>query len=174
MKNFFAICILFALAGNSDAAQGEVVLIGHYSNMKSTGDVDPHTVSGYAVSLFRQDETLFGSVSAATGALESAGGRIFDIEFNPTTRQLRFKAKYSSGWEYSKQIGPEGRRARDFLIFSGTLTGKKLAGKMVLKDGYQLTDAGNATYESMKRTKENYKPKNLEEWATFSYLDSKW
>jgi hypothetical protein len=142
--------------------------------MKATGDEDPHMESGYSVRLYRQDETLFGSIAAATGSLEPAQGRLYDIEFNSATGQLRFKAKYSSGWEHSKQIGPGGRQKRELIIFSGTVTRRSLTGRVVLKDGYQLTDAGKATRVLMKRNREAYKPKSLEEWATHSFLDPKW
>lgn len=171
MKLFLAILIIFTLVGNSNAAQNEAVLIGHFSNLKVTEDEDPHTVAGYSVSLYRQDKTLFGNMAAATGSLEPAQGRLYDIEFSPATGQLRFKAKYSSGWEYSKQTGPDGRQSRQLMNFSGKLTRSSLVGRVVLKDGYQLGNAGKATLVSMKKTKDDYKPKSLEEWTTYSYLD---
>ena len=142
--------------------------------MQATLDDDPHSVAGYSVHLYRQGKTLFGSLAVATGSSEPAQGRLFDIEFDPSTKKLRFKAKYVTGWESSKEAGPAGREARELMTFAGKLTSKALAGRIVLKDGYALNQAGTKIYASMKRTDDDDRPGSLNEWAKFKHLDGGW
>jgi hypothetical protein len=175
MKILSAFIIVVAFAGNSNADPGKVVLIGHFSNQKVSDGEDPHLLSGYWVSLYKADNKLFGDIGVATGAGEGAPGRLSDIEFDPATRKLRFKAKYSDGYEYSKQTGPEGRQSRDLLIFSGRLARNSLAGTVVLKDGYNLQDAGKKSYAVMKRKPEfDSKPDSFEQWVELRSHDASW
>jgi hypothetical protein len=174
MQMIYVILLTLFVAGSATATPGEIVLIGHFSNIKASADEDPHIESGYAVSLYKQDKTLFGKLEVGIGSTEAASGRLYDIEFNPALRRLRFKAKYSEGWEANKAIGPEGRESRKLMIFSGKLTNKILAGEVILKDGYTQSDAGKKTYELMKRTDSDYKPSDFEEWVKYSSPEAKW
>lgn len=151
------------------------MLIGHYSNQKVSAGEDPHILSGYWVSLYRVNNNLFGDIGVATGAGEAVPGRLYEIEFDPGTKKLRFKAKYSEGYEYSKQIGPGGRKSRNLLIFSGKLAPSSLAGTVVLKDGYSVEDAGKKSYVVMKRKPEFHsKPDSFEEWTELRSHDASW
>jgi hypothetical protein len=174
MRMIFAILLAFFVTGKVTAAPGEIVLIGHFSNIKASVDEDPHIESGYAVSLYKQDETLFGKLEVGIGSTEAASGRLYDIEFNPALRRLRFKAKYSSGWEANKMIGSEGRESRKLMIFSGKISSKSLAGDVILKDGYTQNDAGKKTYEVLKRTYSDYKPSDFEEWVKYTSPEATW
>jgi hypothetical protein len=167
MKVILALVLVFSNAGNCSAGQGAINLIGHFSNIVATADEDPHIVSGFGVKLYQKDKTLFGNVEIGIGSAEAASGRLYDIEFDPLTNQLNFKAKYSSGWEISRQIGPEGRASHVLMIFSGKMTNKSLAGTIVLKDGCNLNAPGTKTHAVMKRIKDRYVPTNLDEWAAY-------
>jgi hypothetical protein len=175
MKLIIAIIILFAFSDNCTADAEKIVLIGHFSNQKVSGGEDPHIVSGYTVRLFQADNKLFGEIAVATGSGEPVPGRLYDIEFDPPTKKLRFKAKYSEGREFSKQIGPGGRKSRDLLIFSGRLARNSLAGTVVLKDGYNLQEAGKKSYAVMKRKPEfTSKPDSFEKWVQLRSHDVSW
>jgi hypothetical protein len=174
MKLILAIFILFAFSNDSTADAGKILLIGHFSNQKVSDGEDPHILSGYSVSLFQLDEVLFGKIGVATGSGEAVPGRLYDIEFDRATKKIRFKAKYSEGYEYSKQIGPGGRPSRKLLIFSGRLAPNSLAGMVILKDGYNLDDAGKKLYVVMKKTKFDYKPDSFEQWVELRSHDVSW
>lgn len=174
MKRICTLLILLSLAGGANAGQGDVVLIGHFSNIVTSDGDDPHQDSGYAVSLYQKDEALFGNVEIGIGSTEAASGRLYDIAFDPATKRLSFKAKYSNGWEGSKQIGPEGRESRVLMIFSGTLASKSLTGTIVLKDGYNLRAAAPRERSVMKRTKSDYKPSDVDEWARYIAPKATW
>jgi hypothetical protein len=174
MKLLLALFLFLALGQECSAAPDNVVLIGHFSNMQATEDDDPHIVAGYSVHLYRHGKTLFGNLAVATGSLEPAQGRLFDIEFDPSTKKLRFKAKYVTGWQGSKKTGPAGREARELLTFAGKLTNKTLAGRIVVKDGYALNEAGTKIFASMKRTDDDDRPGSFNEWAGYKHLDGGW
>ncbi len=146
------ILILVALlTGPRPAAASEVELIGHFSNIIVSEGEDPHQVDGFAVHLYRNGTTVFGMLAAANGSLEPSSGRLYDIDFNPVTKKLRFKAKYSMGWESNKATAPEGRASRDQLNFSGTVMKNRLVGTIMLKDGYSPEKQGMVQNISMKR-----------------------
>jgi hypothetical protein len=175
MKKLFAMLwglLLFSTC--SCAVAGEVILIGHYSNQKATTDEDPHIVSGYWISLYRQDDIVFGDIGVATGSLEPVQGRLYDIVFDPVTKNLSFKAKYSRGIEAGKGIPKEGRESHNLMLFSGKLERTAIAGTVVLKDGYNMSRPEKKTFESMKRVKFYYKPASMQQWAAFKNLDMQW
>ena len=174
MKIILAILFFISLATQGRAATNEVVLIGHFSNMVATQDDDPHIVDGYSVHLYRAGETYFGNLAVATGALEPAQGRLHDIRFDARTKKLRFKSRYVTGWTVDKRSGPSGRESRQLLTFSGKVTRNGLLGLVVLNDGYASNEAGERSFETMKRTGAKYKPKSIEEWAGYKHLDSPW
>ena len=167
MQRLLALLFVFSLAGKCGAAPEDVILLGHFSNQKVTHDADPHFISGYSVSLYRIDQNFFGDIGVAVGSAEPAGGQLYDIEFDPVSKKLSFKAKYSGGREFPKGLGPDGRNSRALLTFTGKLSRKSLAGTVVLQDGYSLEKAGAKSYEVMKREKDDYKPRSLVEWGEY-------
>jgi hypothetical protein len=173
IPTILAILFFLFFSAGCIAAPSGVTLIGHFSNQIVSGDDDPHIVGGYWISLFQQDKTLFGNIGVATGSLEPAQGRLYDIAFDPATKKLSFKAKYSTGIEGGKGI-PADRESRKLLLFSGTLGRKSLKGIVIVKDGYNLAHRGTKTFETMKRVKLDYKPESLEKWAELTYLDMHW
>jgi hypothetical protein len=165
------ILLLAVLAGNCSASPDQVELVGHFSNITVTNDDDPHQVDGYSVHLYRTGTTLFGNLAAATGSLEPAQGRLFDIVFDPATKKLQFKAKYSSG---SEPNGATARDSRELLIFSGIVQRHRLVGKIILKDGYRLEKRGTVEHVSMKRDRDSFKPESYLKWQGLSFLDQHW
>jgi len=174
MKIFITLFIVFMIQGGSATAKEAVILLGHFSNMKTSAGEDPHLVSGYSVSLYWQEGTLFGSIAVAVGSLEAVQGRLYDIKFNPANKKFCFKAKYVRGWTYDKHSGPDGREAREVITFAGTLTTTTLAGTIAVKDGYQAVVPAQKMWASMKKLKNDYKPVSIEAWGEMSYLDVKW
>lgn len=174
MNRLFSLLFLLSLAGESRAATDDVVLLGHFSNQKITRDADPHYISGYSVSLYQSGQTYFGKIGVAVGSPEPVPGRLYDIKFDPASKKLNFKVKYSDGNVASKETGPAGRESRVQLTFSGKLTRKSLAGTVVLKDGYSPEKAGIKTYEVMKRKDDDDKPKSLAEWKEYAPPEVDW
>ncbi len=174
MNRILAILILFCVTGTCSAELGAVALLGHFSNQKISQDADPHFLSGYKVSLYQIDRTVFGNIAIAVGSPEPVKGRLYDIKFDPTTKGLSFKAKYSEGREYNKQTAAEGRESRVLLAFSGKITPKGLAGTVILQDGYSLDQAGKKTFAAMKRTRSKFKPDSFTEWSSYPYPVVNW
>lgn len=156
------------------AAPEPVELVGHFSSIRVSDGEDPHQIDGFAVHLYRSGSMLFGNLSAATGSLEPAQGRLFDIEFQPSTKRLHFKVKYSGGSESNKETGPLGRDSRELFIFTGVLKQNHLIGKGVVKDGYSPEKPGVVQQVSMKRMATTFKPASYEEWKQYSFLDNHW
>lgn len=162
-----------AVSCNSTA--GEVVSIGYYSSLKATDDEDPHTIEGYSVSLYKSGDLVFGSMAVATGSLEPAQGRLYDVEFDHATRKLSFKSRMSSGQETDPSGSREGRPSREQFEFSGRLSAARLTGTMVIKNGYALNKPGERQRISLKRGEHNSPPASVEKWrSSYKYLDNAW
>lgn len=174
MKRLILLFFAFFLMCQSGTASDDVVLLGHFSNQKVTQDADPHFISGYSVSLYQSDQIFFGDIGVAVGSSEPVSGQLYDIEFDPGTKKLSFKVKYSDGREFPKEMGREGRDSRVLLTFAGKLSRKALAGTVVLQDGYSLEKPGTRTYEIMKREKDDYKPHSMAEWSKYRSSEVDW
>lgn len=164
--------VLFHTPCRAEPAQ--VTLIGSFSSLKWTTDEDPHLIDGYSVSLFQSEKTLFGRMVAANGSSEPSQGNLYDIRFDPATGRLQFKCKMSFGWESGPGIPRGGRASRDLLEFSGRIKRGRLAGTMVIKDGYAPDNAATSRKVSMKQDKDNYTPKSFEEWLTHNPAGIDW
>lgn len=167
MKRLFAVIVLALVVGGARANCEPVTLIGSFSNMYWSSDDDPHLISGYEVNLFRCLDRLFGDVGVATGSIEGVSGRMYDIAYDPKSGHLRFKTKYSEGWEGSKEIGPAGREARTFLSFDGKVTKTRLLGTITLRDAYSPTKITKRIFVSMKRSRDRHVPRSEEEWSRY-------
>lgn len=166
--------LLPTLAATCHASTEPVVLIGHYSNLKTTNDDDPHTVGGYSVSLYRSAGTIFGEFAAAKGSLETAQGRMHDIKFDAATGRLSFKSKPSLGWVISRDTPLSGTESRVVYEFSGRLTTRKLTGFIVAKDWYAMKKAGRKERVLLVRTEEQNRPESFDKWQRYQYLDRPW
>ena len=158
-------CLVFTC--NVYAAPPDVVLVGHFSNLEITHDEDPHFLSGYSLSLYRTGNVVFGNIHAGIGSSETVHGTLYDVTFDERKKTLFFKAKYSEGWESSKEIGIGGRASRVFLSFSGQIASNSLRGTFNKKDGYNLSASGRNISAVMKNTNDDYVEKSFESWKIF-------
>lgn len=164
MKIIAILVSCFVFTCNVYAASPDVVLVGHFSNIEVTHDDDPHFLSGYDLSLYRKGNVVFGNIGVGTGAPEPAHATLYDVTFDEQKKTLIFKAKYSGGWEYSKETGSAGREARVLLSFSGRISPKSVRGKFNKKDGYNLSAPGTNISAVMKRDSDDYVPESFETW----------
>lgn len=173
MKNFlFFVFLLLTYTCNASAER--ILLIGHFSSLQTTQDEDPHTVSGYRVSLYKSGASVFGSFAAATGSLETAQGRLYDVHFEPATGRLSFKSRLAMGWESSREIGPNGRESRAIYEFRGRLQSRSLVGNMVQKDWNSPHSKPIKEKAVLPKTRDAYVPESIEEWLSHTYLDHAW
>ena len=173
MRALFLILILITLSSEGKAKADQVALIGSFSNLVATEDADPHIVEGYSIRVYSQGTLLFGSMAVATGSLEPAQGRLYDIKYDPSTKKLAFKSKLTTGMVDGPGLGPDGRPAHDLFVFNGRINGKRLQGIMVHKDGYAPT-ASEKSHVSLKKEDTISLPKSYEEWLGYTALFSSW
>ncbi|WP_139232662.1 hypothetical protein [Duganella sp. CF458] len=128
--------LLFGALAPANAETTVATLVGHYSNQVWSDGDDPHALSGYFVSLYKQDGTLFGNIGIAIGSAEPAQAKVYDITLNEKDGKISFKADYSRGIEHRKGLPPEGRDAKRILTFSGKLKPRGLQGEFIEQDGY--------------------------------------
>lgn len=128
--------VLLALVHSPVFADDHVKLVGHYTNMVVSADEDPHFLSGYNVDLYTRNSVALARLAVAVGSQEPVWATVQEVVFNPRTRKLRFRAEYSDGWEFSKQIGPAGRAARTIFTFSGNVKPRSIVGIVTTRDGY--------------------------------------
>jgi hypothetical protein len=161
MKPFLlcaALAALAAIALPAGAGAPGVALIGHYSNMVASGTEEPHYVSGYDVDLYSRKQRAFGTMAVANGSPEPVGTELKDVVFDPATKQLRFRADYSDGREYSKNTGPDGRDTRLSLHFAGTVAAGGVTGVVTIKDAYCGSCRPVTNKVFLKRTSDTYVP----------------
>ena len=104
--------------------------LGEFSNVKYT---EEHAY-GAAVELWGADSSVFGLFDFAEGLQgDTPTGLLDDVEFDPGSRRLSFKAKLSLGLHYCARH-PKGVPSRDLFEFSGKLTQERLAGTLVRSD----------------------------------------
>lgn len=124
------------------AARAAVETVGVYSDVRIVHGEDPHAY-GYQVELYRENGALFGLFHSSQGlAGDTPRGRLQDIRYDAASGKLSFRAKLTTGQEYSRDAGPDGRPSRDLYEFDGRLDAKALNGVLVHRDGYRPQQAG--------------------------------
>ena len=175
MKIIAILASCFVFTCNVHAAPPEVVLIGHYSNLKISQSYDPHYLSGYGLDLYRKGSVVFGNIHIGIGSPEPAHATLYDVTFDASEKSISFKAKYSSGWQYSKETSAAGRESRVLLTFSGRLTPNSVRGKFNIKDGYKLSAPGTNISVVMKKENNDYVEESFESWkASQDWLIVDW
>jgi hypothetical protein len=159
-----ASALLFGTLGPVYAEPPAVSLIGHYSNLVWTKDEDPHALSGYNLDLYRQGNTVFGNIGVAVGSPEPVLAKLYDISFDEKTKAISFKAKYSKGTRYHKDIPPEKSDAKVILTFSGKLSPRWAKGEFVQQDGYPPFEITAKDKGTLRKTSDTLKPDSIEEW----------
>ena len=165
MIRLLIVLLAVVAVGDCRAACQEVKLVGHYFNTTWTNDEDPHLIDGYEVDLYKCANRLFGEIAIATGTSEAVSARLYDIDLEEGTGRLTFKAKYSSGQEFSKKIGPGGREARSILAFVGTLSRRRLQGIFVVSDAYTNLVEDKPRRHVLKRDNDNGVPKTADDFV---------
>ena len=104
-------------------AESPVKVIGYFTNVKGDGEHQ----WGYSVMIWKQEDKIYGFISGdddlrligdpPTGVLEN-------VQFDPKTKRLSFRAKLSTGLIGDKVW------SRDVYEFDGVLTNKKLKGNI--------------------------------------------
>lgn len=153
------------LVSSSLAEEGQIRLIGHYSDIETYNISDPHQL-GYAVDLYeRSDGMIFGDFTYAPGTTEGFGATLYDIQLNKKTKVLTFKAKLSAGREMSKDYD---RDAQNIFTFSGSLGNKFIIGNLVITSGYAPAVVQKKINVKLRRDRSkregSYKPKSYNEW----------
>lgn len=169
MNNALGI-ILILLMSSANSAEHAPKLIGHFSNQKISSGEDPHILSGYRVSIYKQKQTYFGNIGIGVGSSEPKIAVLRDITLEPATKKLQFKAHFSPGHEFGRGIMPDGREARVILYFSGKLRPTSLAGVVRLSSGYRIQLSPEQVSVVMKKAKDDFVPATYEEWKTLNGL----
>lgn len=153
------------LVSSSLAEEGQIRLIGHYSDIETYNTSDPHQL-GYAVHLYeRNDGLLFGHFTYAPGTTEGFGATLYDIQLNKKTNFLTFKAKLSAGREMTKNYD---RVTRNIFTFSGSVSNKFITGDLILTSGYEPGVVQEKVKVRLRRDRSkwvrSYTPKSYNEW----------
>lgn len=143
-------------------------LVGHYSNQEWSAGEDPHALSGYTVNLYKQGKLVFGDIGVATGSVEPAQAKLYDVSFDEKAGTITFKAKYSEGVELGKDLPPEGREVKVILTFIGKLDQRGLQGEFVKRDGYPPFPAVGIEQSVLPRTKDKFVPRSVEDWKQYT------
>jgi len=106
--------------------ESPVKVIGDFSNQKGDGE---HCY-GYSVELWKQDEKMYGLISAQEFGLcgDTPAGLLEDIQFDPQTKKISFRAKLSMGLYYD--ANNSNVPSQDVFEFDGVLKAKKLNGML--------------------------------------------
>lgn len=157
--------LLFCGLSGSQAAGRSPVLVGHFTNQKISSGSEPHILSGYSVSIYRSGNKLFGDVGIGIGSSEPARTVLYDIAFDDRTKKIAFKAKYSAGRQFGKDIPPQGRESRLVMSFLGVKTPTAIKGTVTEIDGDGAAKTAAPVRVVLKRTGDDFVPANYEEWT---------
>lgn len=126
----------FFLVGiSSTAASPSAQHLGFFSNQRTVGSSeDPHA-EGYALDLYREGERIFGNFCISTG-IETPCGIIDDAKIKLSTGAISFRAKLSTGTEFTRDSGSRGRPSRDIFEFVGTISSNALKGRITHRSDY--------------------------------------
>lgn len=110
-------------------AESPVKPFGQFMKVKGDGE----HCSGYDVGLWTQDEKMYGLISVHRGLCgDPPAGRLENVQFDPRTKKLSFKAKVSIGLDYNDDHNYVP--SHDVLEFDGFLTSKRLYGTLKTTD----------------------------------------
>lgn len=168
LATLFAGALFIGAACQSHAETKAPSLVGHYSNQEWSAGEDPHALSGYTVNLYKQGKLVFGDIGVATGSLEPAQAKLYNVAFDEKAGTITFKAKYSEGVELGRDLPPEGREVKVILTFTGKLDQRRLEGEFVKRDGYPPFPAVGLEQSILLRTKDNFVPRSVEDWKQYT------
>ena len=106
-------------------AESPVKPFGQFMKVKGDGE----HCRGYDVELWTQDEKMYGVMSVHRGLCgDPPAGRLENVQFDPRTKKLSFKAKVSISLDYNDVP------SHDVLEFDGFLTPQRLYGTLTTTD----------------------------------------
>ncbi|CAJ0793629.1 hypothetical protein LMG19083_02462 [Ralstonia psammae] len=137
--------------------------VGYFSNQKTTATTgDPHS-EGYAVDLYREGSHVFGKFYVSTG-IEAPSGPIYNAKIDLSAHTVTFGAKLSTGFEFTRDSGPQGRPARDVFEFHGKISRSTLEGRLIHKSGYDPTSDIRSEHVLLRRVNINMPSVDYAEW----------
>lgn len=155
---------LLLISGACSATPPTSTHLGYFSNQKTTATSgDPHS-EGYAVDLYREGSHVFGKFYVSTG-IETPSGPIDNAKIDLSTRTITFAAKLSTGFEFTRDSGPQGRPARDVFEFHGKISRTTLEGRLIHKSGYDPTSDIRSEHVLLRRIKIDTPSVNYADWA---------
>lgn len=114
----------------AESSQSQISIVGTYTNMRHT---EEHSY-GYTVELWKQGNRVFGFILASNGLSEDTQtGLLEDVNFEPESGKLSFRAKLTTGLIYNNQV-KKWIPSQDILKFSGTLNKDSLTGVLEISD----------------------------------------
>ena len=155
---------LLLVATASTAAPPSAQHLGFFSNERTLGSRDDPHAEGYALDLYQEGRQVFGKFCVSTG-IETPCGVIDDVAVNSSTGALAFRAKLSTGTEFTRDSGPQGRPSRDLFEFVGTISSKAVRGLVTHRSGYEPTSEMQTEHVSLRRVRTDTAPANYADWA---------
>src|SRR5262245_56518841 len=120
-----AMCVLLPMLLQADAWSR----IGSFSNMRFTRD----RATGYAIQLWRRDETLVGYLLYADGPdADTPLGVLDNVAFDPKTGALSFSATLCERFDFSGTLKGS--------VLTGTMTRKSSATRVTLQRSADQTE----------------------------------
>ncbi|WP_316681048.1 hypothetical protein [Ralstonia flaminis] len=155
---------LLLVATASLAAPPSARHLGFFTNQKTVGsNDDPHT-EGYALDLYQEEQRVFGKFCVSTG-IETPCGIIEDAKIRPSTGIITFRAKLSTGIEFTRDSGSQGRPSRDLFEFAGTISNDAVKGRITHRSGYDSASEVRRERVSLHRIHADTMPTNYANWA---------
>jgi hypothetical protein len=144
------------------ADTGSVSFVGDFSNIHSTAE---HSY-GSSVQLWRQDDKLFGLFYAASGLSgDTPTGQLEDVQYDPATGKLSFKAKLSVGAVYMGKGKQEP--THDIFSFKGSLQNNIITGVLTHEEKHQTKPRPIVTRVRLTKSKTSESPlpsSTYDEW----------
>lgn len=161
---WLVLAAIFFVGASSAAAPTITQHLGSFSNQRTVGSTDdPHT-EGYSLDLYREGKRIFGKLCVSTG-IETPCGIIDNAQIIPSTSAIRFRAKLSTGTEFSRSSGPQGRPSRDLFEFAGTIGTRAVKGRLVHRSGYDAESAIQSQRIVLRRIHTTTSPVGYAEWS---------
>lgn len=140
-----------------------VTSLGSFSNQRQSLSADPH-IEGYTVTLYRQNQIIFGRVCLGTG-IELACAPIKDAAMDARGK-ISFQSVLSVGREISKDTGPEGKPALRSIEFHGQIKHKALRGNLSVKNADSSSSPIESKTVNLKRIRSSeVVVQSYEEWS---------
>ncbi|WP_157003165.1 hypothetical protein [Ralstonia sp. A12] len=157
----FSLLLLVATA--SSATPPSAQHLGFFSNQTTVGSSDDPHAEGYALDLYQEGQRVFGKFCVSVG-IETPCGIVDDAKIKSSTGAIMFRAKLSTGTEFTRDSGSQGRPSRDLFEFVGTISGNAIKGRVTHRSGYAPGGDAQTERVSLRRIQTDTTPTNYEDW----------